>query len=61
VAEGLEAGDYAPLRHWLNREIHRHGRSRTPADLLRGATGAELEIGAYVADLTAKVAALEAA
>lgn len=55
VESGLAQGDYQPLRRWLNENVHRFGRSRTPAELLRAATGADLDPAQYLADLTAKV------
>jgi carboxypeptidase Taq len=58
VESGLDSGDYGPLKSWLNENIHQHGRSKSPADILIGATGADLSADAYIADLTAKVADL---
>lgn len=58
VAAGLEAGDYAPLRRWLGRAVHCHGRSRTPEELLAGATGRTLDPGPYLACLREKFASL---
>ena len=60
VERGLEGGDYLPLKTWLNDNVHRHGRSRSPSQLLTDATGADLSIDAYVADLTRKVDELTA-
>lgn len=60
VREGLEAGAYAPLRSWLKEAVYRHGRSLTPEEVLRGATGRPLDPAPYIADLTAKVAELTA-
>jgi len=55
VSEGLETGHYAPLRRLLNENIHNHGRSKLPAELLQDATGGPLDIAPYLADLTEKV------
>ncbi|MBP1848645.1 carboxypeptidase M32 [Rhizobium halophytocola] len=55
VETGLEIGDYQPLKTWLNDQVHRHGRSRSPSELLLAATGSELSTEAYIADLTHKV------
>ena len=60
VVEGLERGDYSPLRLWLADRLHRHGRSRTPSELLRDATGSDLDPSAYLAALTDKVDRLTA-
>ena len=58
IRQGLAEGNYRPLRQWLQDNIHRHGRSRTPDQLLVSATGRSLEIGPYVAALGRKVAEL---
>lgn len=60
VASGIETGDYAPLKAWLNRNVYTHGRSLTPAAILKRATGSDLDISAYVDDLSAKVTELSA-
>lgn len=58
VERGLDAGDYRPLHGWLHENVHRHGRSRTPEELLVAATGSTLDIAPYVETLREKVAAL---
>ncbi len=58
VKEGLDTGDYTPLKTWLNENIHQYGRSRTPGELLQQATGSPLSVANYVADLKRKVADL---
>lgn len=58
IAAGLAAGNYAPLHSWLSDNIYAHGRARTPAQTLTHLTGAALQTGPYIADLTAKVADL---
>lgn len=60
VASGLETGDYAPLHRWLTENIYRHGRSSMPKETLQRVTGGGLDPAPYIADLTAKVEALEA-
>ncbi|MCQ8781451.1 carboxypeptidase M32 [Mangrovibrevibacter kandeliae] len=59
VAAGLEGGDYAPLRRWLGENVHRHGRSLTPDEILNRATGRGLDTAPYLKDLTDKVAQLK--
>jgi carboxypeptidase Taq len=54
----LERGDTAPLREWLRDHVHRFGRTRTPAEVLRGATGQDLDPGPLLAHLRAKYGAL---
>jgi carboxypeptidase Taq len=56
ISAALEGGDYAPLKAWLNAEIHRHGRRYSRDELLLRATGRRLDPSAYVAYLEAKVA-----
>jgi len=46
--DALAAGDYAPLLAWLRERIHRHGRSLTTPDLLRRATGQDLDAGPWL-------------
>ena len=60
VAEGLQAGDYAPLAGFMREAVWRHGRASTPAETLERVTGGPLDPGPYIADLTAKVDALAA-
>ncbi len=55
VASGLDTGDYSPLKTWLNTNVHQHGRSKSPNELLVDATGSDLSTAAYIADLTRKV------
>ncbi len=58
IDEGLEKGDYMPLKSWLNDKVHQHGRSKTPSEILVAATGTDLSTQSYIADLTRKVAEL---
>lgn len=58
VGEALDAADFAPLRAWLGENVCRHGRSASPDEILRRATGRGLDPAPYIADLSAKVAAL---
>jgi carboxypeptidase Taq len=59
VESGLNTGDYAPLKSWLNDHVHQHGRSKSPSELLIASTGSDLSPRAYIADLTQKVAELK--
>ena len=54
VAQGLAAADYGPLRDWMTRHIHIHGRLHTRDELLRMATGRTLDPAPYLAHLSAK-------
>ncbi|TCL71869.1 carboxypeptidase M32 [Rhizobium sp. BK251] len=58
VERGLDGGDYAPLRSWLNENVHRYGRSKSPGEILEEATGAPLSVDSYAEDLGRKVAEL---
>ena len=58
VAEGLQNGDYLPLRSWLTDAVYAHGRASSPAETLMRVVGSPLDTAPYIADLTAKVAAL---
>jgi carboxypeptidase Taq len=46
--EQLERGDFAPLREWLRENVHRHGRTFEPRELLRRVTGEELRVAPLV-------------
>jgi carboxypeptidase Taq len=43
LEDSIAAGDCAPLREWLRETIHRHGRTLDPPELLRRATGSDLD------------------
>ncbi|TFF25467.1 carboxypeptidase M32 [Jiella endophytica] len=58
IAEGLDTGDYAPLRSWLGDNVHRFGRSRTPEAILIAATGRGLDVAPYLRHLAEKAAAM---
>ncbi len=52
--EHLAAGELAGLRGWLAEHVHRHGRTLEPAELLRRATGQELDPAPVLEHLWAK-------
>jgi carboxypeptidase Taq len=60
VSTGLAEGNYAPLKSWLNENVHQYGRGSTPAETLLRVTGRPLDTAPYIADLTEKVATLTA-
>jgi len=39
----IEVGEFQPILGWLRERIHRHGRKYLPNDLLKRATGSELD------------------
>lgn len=55
VEQGLENGNYLPLKNWLTDNVHRFGRSKSASQLLVDATGTDLSIAPYVTDLARKV------
>jgi carboxypeptidase Taq len=52
--EALQAGNYAPLLHWLQENIYRHGRAFSSEELLQRSSGQELQVEPYLAYLWAK-------
>jgi carboxypeptidase Taq len=58
--ERIAAGDFAPLREWLGRRVHRLGRRRMPAELLDEAVGGPLDPQPYLDYLESKVQAASA-
>ena len=52
------AGEFAPLRHWLSANIHRHGQCFTAAELVQKITGKPLSHGPLMAQLRQKLAPL---
>lgn len=55
IEESVAAGDFAPLREWLRENIHRHGRKYTSRELLRRATGEELQVEPLLSYLEGKL------
>jgi carboxypeptidase Taq len=47
-------GDFSSLLRWMRRNVHEHGPKLTPGELLRRATGSELNAGPYLKYLRAK-------
>ncbi len=52
--DALARGEYAPLLHWLQQNIYRHGRAYSASELLQRCTGSDLQVGPYLAYLEAK-------
>lgn len=50
----IRSGDFSGLLYWLRENVHVHGRSLTPDELLRRATGSELDAGPYISYLENK-------
>jgi len=53
-ADNFAAGEFAPLREWLRREVHANGRRLRPLDLIESATGSSMSVEPYLAYLAAK-------
>ena len=51
----IAAGDFGPLRDWLRENIHRHGRKYDSRELLRRATGEELNVEPWLEYLEGKL------
>jgi carboxypeptidase Taq len=51
----IAAGDFGPLREWLRDNIHRQGRKHTSRELLRRATGEELQVEPFLEYLEGKL------
>ena len=51
----IAVGDFAPLREWLRDNIHRHGRKLDSRELLRRATGEELQVEPFLVYLEDKL------
>ena len=56
--EQFARGEFAALREWLGRRVHRFGRALEPGELLERAVGGPLDPEPYLAYLRAKLAGL---
>ncbi|WP_114570800.1 carboxypeptidase M32 [Exiguobacterium flavidum] len=54
----IAEGSFEPIKNWLKENIHRHGRSKTPAELIEGATGEEITVRPLIAYLEQKYSRL---
>ena len=52
----IREGDFAPLRGWLNRQIHRHGAARSADELCLSVSGEELKADYFLGYLERKFA-----
>ncbi|MBE2316366.1 carboxypeptidase M32 [Solirubrobacter sp. CPCC 204708] len=55
VDDAIAAGDFGPLREWLRDNIHRHGRKFDSRELLRRATGEDLQVEPFLVYLEDKL------
>jgi len=58
IPAGISRGEFAPLHTWLREHLYHAGRRRDPLDLLRDATGSDLDHAPYVRYLRDKFTAL---
>ena len=58
LTEQLEAGDNAPLLHWLREHIHQHGRRYSANELCQRITGEELNFTYFMDYAKAKYEAI---
>jgi carboxypeptidase Taq len=56
VEEQFAHGEFSPLREWLREQIYRHGSKYPPRELLRRATGSDLDPEPYLQYLQTKFA-----
>jgi carboxypeptidase Taq len=61
LEDRIERGDFATLREWLGENVHTHGRKFFPGEILRRATGSELDPKPYLAYLKQKYGSAVAA
>ncbi|WP_228551444.1 carboxypeptidase M32 [Paenibacillus sp. FSL W8-1187] len=54
MEELVAKGELAPIRGWLTEHVHRHGRLRTPKEIILGATGKPLDSSHLVQYLRTK-------
>lgn len=54
----IEQGEFGPLHDWLRHNVYRHGRLKRVPELIRLATGRDLEIEPYTRYLRAKFSRL---
>lgn len=54
LVDELGSGKSTGLMDWLRENVHRHGRSRSPADLVIQATGRKLDHDAFIRYATGK-------
>lgn len=56
--KNIEAGDFLPIKNWLNDKIHRQGRLYTPQELVQKVTGESLNPDYFISYLKKKYGAI---
>ncbi|NPC92704.1 carboxypeptidase M32 [Bacillus sp. WMMC1349] len=54
----IEKGNFQPIRKWLTERVHIHGKRKKPLDIIKNATGEELNISYLIDYLEEKYTAL---
>ena len=54
----IAAGEFGPLREWLLENVHQWGRKYTPSELVKRATGKDIDTAPYLGYLKSKFGAL---
>ncbi|AFS70627.1 MULTISPECIES: carboxypeptidase M32 [Exiguobacterium] len=54
VDQLIADGTLAPIKEWLNLNIHQYGKAKTPAELIQAATGQAISVQPLIHYLTAK-------
>ncbi|MFU8893775.1 MAG: carboxypeptidase M32 [Luteolibacter sp.] len=54
IAVSCDKADYEPLLQWMRKNIHAHGATLDPADLMRQATGKSPSADAYLSHLSSR-------
>jgi len=55
LVDGFARGEFTPLREWLNRNIHAHGRRYSPSELVQRVTGKPLSAEPLMRHLEGKL------
>ncbi|WP_047376012.1 carboxypeptidase M32 [Exiguobacterium sp. ZOR0005] len=50
----IATGEFAPIKQWLATNVHRHGKTLTPNELIRTVTGEDISVRPLVRYLTSK-------
>ncbi|CAA9415921.1 MAG: Thermostable carboxypeptidase 1 [uncultured Rubrobacteraceae bacterium] len=54
IPSEIRTGEFGTLHGWLSRNIYRHGKKFTAAEILQNATGSRIDVGPYMDYLRSK-------
>ncbi len=54
IPSEIKTGEFGTLHGWLSRNIYRHGKKFTAAEILQNATGSRIDVGPYMDYLRSK-------